>query len=115
MFSKQHFLKHRILYSIFLASFALVLGGTLWAYFALRLSSGPVIIHFNALSGINLIGSFWSIVGFGATGLVMIAANFFIALELEERDGFMGKLVAAETVLLAGLIFVALAAIISVN
>ena len=108
-------MQSRTLYTVLAGSFALVLGGTLWAYVALRGISGPVIVRFNGATGINLIGSFWNVVGFGVTGLVIVAANFFVALELEERDGFLGKLVAAETVLVAGLIFIALVAIISVN
>lgn len=112
---KDGILKFRAISSIFLFNFALVLGGTLWAYFSFRNASGPVIIHFNNLTGINVIGSYWSLISFGATGLVIIFINFIIAIELEERDRFLGKLVTATTVLLSSLIFIALAAIISVN
>lgn len=115
MFQKDRVLKFRVISSIFLFNFALVLGGTLWAYFSFRNASGPVIIHFNNLTGINLIGSYWGLISFGATGLVVIFINFIIAIEFEERDRFLGKLVTAITTLLAALIFIALAAIIGVN
>ncbi len=115
MFSKDKILKFRVVSSIFLASFALVLGGTLWAYFSLRNVSGPVVIHFNNLTGINLIGSYLDLVMAGTVGLIIIFVNFLIVLELEERDQFLGKLVTAATILVSILIFIALAAIISVN
>ena len=115
MFSKDKILKFRIISSIFLASFIMVLGGTLWAYFSLRGASGPVVIHFNDLTGINLIGGYSDLIMMGIAGLIFIFVNFLITLELEERDRFLGKLAAAATVLLSILIFIALAAIISVN
>lgn len=115
MFNKEKILKLKIKGPLFFFSFALVLGGVLWTYFTLRDSSGPVIIHFNSLTGINLIGSFWSLIGFGIMALVIIVFNFLIALELSERDRFLARLVAAATLLFGVLIFIALAAIIAVN
>ncbi len=115
MLSKDGILKFRIVYSMFLFDFALVLGGVLWAYFSLRNASGPVVIHFNDIAGINRIGSFWDVVGIGVTGLAIVVLNLFIALEFEKRDRFWGKLAAAFTVVVSILIFIALAAIISVN
>ena len=44
-----------------------------------------------------------------------VIVNFFLALELEARDWFLGKIVAAATLVLSVLIFIAFAAIISVN
>lgn len=113
--NKDKILKFKVASTVFFSSFALVLGGTLWAYFALRSVSGPVIIHFNNLTGINLIGSYWGLVAMGITGLAVIIINFLIALALEERDRFLAKTMAFATALFGTLIFIALAAIISVN
>jgi hypothetical protein len=98
----------------FLTGFLLIVGGCLWAYAALHNVSGPLILHFND-TGINQIGSLWEILWIGITGIVMVIINFCIAIELEARDWFLGKLLAAETLLLGVLIFVGFAAIISVN
>ncbi|MDO8536789.1 MAG: hypothetical protein Q7R94_00915 [bacterium] len=106
--------KFRSISFIFLTSFLLIAGGCLWAYIVLHNSSVPLILHFNDM-GINQIGSFWEILWIGITGIVMAIINFGIALELEERDWFWGKVLAAGTLLLGVLIFAGLAAIISVN
>lgn len=108
-------LKNRIVSGIFLASFIFVLGGTLWAYFALRGVSGPLILHFNNLAGINQIGGLAELIWMGVTGLTIVVISFRVALELEARDWFLGKLLAATTLLVGILIFIGFAAIISVN
>lgn len=115
IFNKEKVLKLRIKGPLFLVSFALVFGGVLWTYFSLGGASGPVIIHFDSLTGISLIGSFWSLVGFGIMALIIVTFNFLIAFELRERDRFLARLAAVVTLLFAVLIFIALAAIISVN
>ncbi len=111
----KRFLKYKILGDIFLASLILVAGGTVWAYASLRNVSGPLILHFNNLSGINQIGDAGELVWIGATGILMVLVNFIIATELEARDWFLGKLLAGGTLLLAILLFIGFAAIISVN
>lgn len=87
----------------------------MWAYSALRDVQGPLIIHFNNFVGINQIGSLTVLLGVGAVGAVAVLINFFIALELEARDRFLGKLVVAATLLFSILLFISFAAIISVN
>ncbi len=93
----------------------MVLGGTIWVYFALRHIAPPLILHFNNLAGINQTGNLADLLEIGATGIVFVLVNFFIALELENRDAFGGKLLAAATLFLAILIFIGFAAIISAN
>ena len=100
---------------MFLLSFVLVLGGTIWSYFALRGIAQPLILHFNNLAGINQVGGVADLLQFGGTGIVFVLVNFFIALELEERDVFAGKLLAAAALFVSVLIFIGFAAIISVN
>jgi len=108
-------LKYKLVSSLFAVSFLLALGGTAWVYAALRGAGGPLILHFNDISGITQIGSFDELVWVGVTGILIVILNFFIALELEARDWFWGKLLASGTLLLAILLFIGLAAIISVN
>lgn len=111
----KKFLKFRTTCLVFLTSFIFVLGATLWSYFALRGLGGPIILHFNNFSGITKIGDLPHLVWVGVSAAVAVVINFLIALELEERDGFLGKLAAAATVLFSLLIFIGFAAIISVN
>ena len=65
--------------------------------------------------GITAVGSPTNLVFVGFLGTVVVIMNFFIALELEARNRFLGKLVAALTLLFAVLLFIAFAVIINVN
>ena len=111
----KRILKFRLVGSVFLSSFLFVSAGMIWAYFALRRIVPPLIIHFNNLTGINQTGDLTDLLKVGVTGIVFVLMNFFIALELEERDIFGGKLLAAATFFVSALIFIGFAAIISVN
>ena len=111
----RNILRHKLISSIFLPSFLLVLGGTLWAYFALRGIGQPLILHFNDLAGITQIGSALSFLGVGTLGILGVGVNFILALELEARDRFFAKLLAAATLFMSALLFISFAAIIGVN
>ena len=100
---------------LFLFSFILILGGTLWTYFSLKGASGPFILRFSDIAGITQIGGLKSLLAAGVVGAVAVVINFVVALELELRDRVLGKLVAAGTIFLAILIFLGFAAIIAVN
>lgn len=111
----QKILKHKTVSAIFGLSFLLVIGGTLWTYIVFRNTSGLFILHFNDLGGIKQIGEAGALLWMGLLGFVATLINFYIALELEARDRFLGKMLAAGTLLLALLLFVGFAAIINVN
>lgn len=99
-----------------LASFVLSAGGFFWALGALGgAASGPLILHFNDMAGITSIGSFGDILWMGVLGIAIVVINFFIALNLEARDNVLGKIVAAMTLVMAILLFLAFAAIIRIN
>ena len=108
-------LEHKIVSLVFLLSFILVIGGWLKAYIALREISQPLIVHFNNAVGINQIGNLGDLAAVGVFGLVALALNFFVSLELDERDPFLGKITAAAGLFLSILIFIGFSAIISVN
>src|SRR3989338_7663406 len=91
--------KFRFMGITFLVSFLLVAGGCLWAYLKLKEITSPLILHFND-AGINQIGSFKELLWIGITGMVAVVVNFFVALEFEARDRFLGKMLAAGTLLL---------------
>jgi hypothetical protein len=97
------------------ASAVLVVGGWLWAYFALRHISQPLVVRFNNLTRITQIGSVSDLVPIGAFGVLLVFVNGLIAITVERRDWFWGRFYAAATFVLAGLIFIGFAAIIAVN
>lgn len=97
------------------ASALLVVGGWFRAYFALRATTQPLIIHFNNYEGINQIGGMGDLLNTAIFGLVVVLVNFVLALALEERDRFLGKLTAAATVVFAILLFIGFSVIVSVN
>lgn len=108
--------KHRLVSLLSLASLAFAAGGFFWALGALGgTASGPLILHFNDMQGITSIGSFGNILWMGMLGIAIVVINFFIALDLEARDNVLGKIVAAMTLAMAILLFLAFAAIIKVN
>jgi len=108
--------KYRLVSLLSLASFLFTAAGFLWALCALRgASSGPLILHFNDMAGITSIGSFTGLLLMGILGVAIVIVNFFVALDLEERDRVLGKIVAVTTLVMAILLFIAFAAIIKVN
>ncbi len=99
-----------------LVALAFAMGGALWAYFALhRIGATPIILHFDDLSGITAVGGLGDLMLAGGAGIAIVIVNFFLALALEERDRFLGKLTAALTLLFAILLFIGFVAIMNVN
>lgn len=109
--------KHKAVAGACLAAIALALGGFLWAYFRLLnvAGGGPLVLHFNDMNGITDVGNLWGIASMGILGIVVTVVNFVIAIEMEERDRFLGKVVATASVFFAVLLFIAFAAILSIN
>jgi len=77
--------------------------------------SGPFILHFNDMVGITSVGDLSVIIFMGVVGIVATVMNFFISLEFEERDPFLGKVMAGATLVFAVLLFIAFASILNVN
>jgi hypothetical protein len=108
--------KYRLVSLLSLASFVFAAGGFIWAFCALNaMRAGPLILHFNDMAGITSIGSFDRLLAMGILGMAIVVINFFVAIELEARDGVLGKIIAAMTFAMAVLLFLAFAAIIKVN
>jgi hypothetical protein len=111
--------KHKLVTGLFAAALAFVLGGFIWALAALGVRSGGgagrFILHFNDVSGITQLGRVGDLWFAGIFVAVAVVINYVIALELDARDGVMGKAMATMTLTIAILLFVACAAILSVN
>ena len=101
---------------VFLAlAMVFVLAGSFWSFFALHASESRLILHFNEEDGITQTGSIAEVMNIGFGGLLLVLINGAIALSLDKRDRFWGKIVSVATLFMGVLIFIALAAIISVN
>jgi hypothetical protein len=111
----EKFKKYRLVNGSLAAAFLLVLAGFLWTMISFMMTGGPFILHFDDLQGITMISGRGFVVFMGIFGMAMVFINGNIALELESRESFWGKLIAALTVTLAVLLFIAFAAILSVN
>ena len=98
-----------------LLSLIFVLGGWVWAFLALRNISQPLILHFSGQTGIDQTGFEGDLARVGIFGLVVVAINFLIAVELEARDRFLARVTSGVTLFLGLLIFIYFVAIISVN
>jgi hypothetical protein len=114
MFKKM--IRHKAVSAAFLGSLLLVAGGSMWAWVALQgIAGSPLILHFDDIEGITAVGGPGGFLFMGILGMVVVLFNFAIALELEERDRFLGKITAGMTFIFAVLLFVSFAAIINVN
>jgi len=116
----ERILRHKAIVSVFMVSAFLVLGGFAWGYFAMR-HSPFVILHYGAasferrLGTINHYGTTADFMRFGILSVVVLFVNFFLALEVARRDRFLGKLITGATLFFSILLFIGVAAIISVN
>ncbi len=110
-------LKHKLITGLFAAALAFALGGFSWILAALsaRGGAGPFILHFNDIDGITQLGMIGDIAFAGIFAVVVVAVNFAVALELDARDRALGKIIAVMTLVAAILLFIACAAILSVN
>ncbi len=114
MFKKAK--KYKLVSGLLLASALLILAGFAWAMAALAGSRTPLILHFNDLQGITAFGGVGVMVFAGIFGLAVVLMNGILAFALERRNlPFFGKLTAILTLVFAVLLFIAFAAILSVN
>jgi hypothetical protein len=109
------FKTYRASTALLVASLAFVLGGWIWAYLSLRGATQPLILRFSNLTGITQIGSADHLIPMGLFGVSLVLVNGLIALTIEARDWFWGKFYAAATLVLAILIFIGFAAVISTS
>jgi len=107
--------RHRLISVLLILSLILVAGGFFWAWFSLGRTGSPIIVHFDDLYGITTTTGRGIIVFAGIFGLAMVLVNASLAFEFEERSSLFGKLTAILTLALAILLFIAFAAILSVN
>lgn len=99
-----------------LAAFLVAAGGSVWVYCSLgSIGAGPFILGFNDAQGIMRIGGMWELAALAAFAVGMTVVNGFVAFALDERDPWMGKIVAGITLAMAVLLFIAFAAIMNVN
>lgn len=111
----RHLITHRLPFTVGLIGLALVAGGWLWAYAALEGIREPLILRFVGGEGITQTGTLSDISGMGLFGIFSVFVNSVLVFELDRRDEFLGKLIAAFTIVLSVLLFIGFAAIISVN
>lgn len=109
-------LNHRAVTVVSLVSLAVALGGSMWLFFALRaIGAGPFILNFNDIQGITRIGGIGDVVTMGVVAVLIVIVNFFLALELDERDPVLGKLVSGITLAGMVLLFIGFIAILNAN
>ena len=107
--------RNKLVSGLIAASAAFILAGFAWAIASFDAAKGPFILHFNDLAGITSVGGMSIVVFAGAFGIVVVLINGCLAFEFAERNAFFGKLVAVLTLVFAVLLFIAFAAILSVN
>jgi hypothetical protein len=96
-------------------SLCLVVVGCAWAYIRLRALGTPIILHFSDFSGIDRIGTGADLLLYGGLGAVIVLMNGALAHTLSFRERFWSMVLSGATLLMAVLIFILFAVIISVN
>jgi hypothetical protein len=107
--------QHRVVAILGAISLAFTGGGWLWAWLVLKDKTYSLSLHWNNLVHVNQTGDIADLTGFGAFALLVVLTDFAVAVELDQKDWFWGKFLAAGTLAFALLIFIGFAAIISVN
>ena len=107
--------KYKLVSGLLACSAIFVLAGFIRAIFLIVGTSGPFVVHFNDMQGITLSGGAGTVMFAGIFGIVVVALNGSVALEFEGRNVFFGRLISVVTLVFAVLLFIAFAAILSVN
>lgn len=113
---KKNFKDHRAVAALCFGAFAFVLLGFISALVTLGgATQDSLILHFDNAGGITNIGSIGTLIFMGCLGLLVVVMNFIIALGFDGRDRFLGKWLAAMTLVFAVLLFIAFTAILNAN
>jgi len=107
--------KDKYLRVIFALSLILLFFSLIFAYSQLANTSGPLIIHFDAYSGIDFFGGRLEIFGILISTLAIVFINGFLADFLYNRERFLSYLLGFGSLGLSILILIAASVIISVN
>lgn len=103
--------KLRILFAF--SSLALV-SAILVAYFAFINTSHVLVVHFNALNGINYLGTRADVFGIGAVAFVINLVNVSLARFLYQREKIFAYILAVANTVFMALVFAAIV-VIAVN
>lgn len=98
-----------------LGGIVLALVALVWAWVALHAVEGPIIISFASRLGILRVGNPIVLYGMAIIACMALIMNALLARALEGRNRFLAGFVAVATFFLGFLIFIAYAAIITVN
>lgn len=110
----RRIIKYKWVSISFALAYVLVLSGWIWSWARLK-SVTELTLHFNTYTGINRVGTITDLHTFGVLGLIMVSFNLLIAMLLEERDWFLGKLLAFAGLTLGILIFIGFMVIMNTN
>jgi len=106
-------IKDKYLRAVFGISLAVLIITSIIVFLKLRQIYNPLVIHFDAYSGIDFFGEKTNIFGILATTFAAIGINFFLADFLYNRERFLSYIFAFVSLELV--ILMAMSVIISVN
>jgi hypothetical protein len=96
-------------------SLLLIVCGWVLAWVKLRGIKEPLVLHYSTYTGINQIGTLREVRDIAITGLVIWALDTILASALDDREPFLGRLLAFGALAAGVLLFFAFLAIISLN
>ncbi|MGC8775935.1 MAG: hypothetical protein ACP5QN_01310 [Minisyncoccia bacterium] len=111
----MNWLKKHIFLNIFFAiSLILLISGFVPLFLKFKMND-VIILKYSNFSGITLIGNFYDLILIFITSIIVFGGNFILAKNFEERDIFLGKLIAVLNFFVCLLIFIYFITIIKVN
>ena len=99
----------------FFVSILILTIGMAVAYSHLSKLNALIILHFNAASGPDYVGSSQDVFLIVLTGMGIALINFFLARALHLREQFLASMVSTGSIFISILILIAVLAIISNN
>jgi hypothetical protein len=88
-----------------------------WIYLILNLkpSDKPIFLHYNILSGIDLVGNWWNIYYLAVAGSVVILLNYFLSFFFYHTDKMLARLLVVMTNGIELFLFIGIFLIVEVN
>ena len=107
LFPLKLYLKHRINLVLFVLAIIINLVSFCWLAYYIRPQEEQIFLHYNALFGVDLIGSWYKIYYLPVSGLLIIIVNTILGWILYRKSKSIGYIAGGISVFLQIIIFIA--------
>lgn len=111
----RNIFKDRYLLIVFGLSTLMLIFNFIFAFISLGNTGAPLIIHFDAYKGIDVLAGRGTVFGILLSASAMLILNIFLADFLYHRDRFLSYILAFVSLPITILILIVISVIVSVN